>query len=364
MGAILIYDTSGHLLSKSGEVVECAQAIEESGCIESISSEGSWLSRDIWSALQSQNHPEEWSFSFGGPRADEFTAHVMAVETRAQNSARMYIFQLNWIGKQHRAEEHFRLEILQLARLASLGSLGGPLAHALNNPLATIRGFADVLKRRFSQIDKVAYFSEKIVANADRMKGTIDQLRRLSQPAAFDQTQAFDLHEVLRSSVGVLEEQFKMRNIETELRLADQDCLVQGDSTMWESLFLALLSLTRDTFAQRNDDSKKKIVLVVKSYDEGVTITYQDTAGGLPHITSENVRNPMEILSRTNSTGRMASFVVSEVLRMHNAQLEMDTSDPESTALTIWIPTQGIDGSQLTKNGEGQEPSPQGRAAG
>lgn len=339
MSALLIYNHSGQLVFKRHIEGEFARFLASSGAIESIASEDSWLSRDKWNLLKEAEQREELTFRCGGASDHDLAVDASVIEISQQAQARMYLFQLKSSVTRQQSQDRFRLKILSLARLASLGSLGGPLAHALNNPLATIRGFAEVLKRRFSQIDKVAYFADKIITNSDRMRDTIDQLRLLSRPSTVDLSQTFDLHDVLKSTVGLMDEQFKMRNIEVDLRLSEERCLIQGDYAMWESFFLSLFSLSRDVFAERCEESKKKkIFLQTDVRPEEIAITYQDTAGALPPLSSVDPSDPIDMLSLKNDASGVASFVISEVLRLHHSALDMDTSDPESNVLNITIP--------------------------
>jgi two-component system sporulation sensor kinase A len=101
-----------------------------------------------------------------------------------------------------------------------VGSLGGAIAHALNNPLATIRGFAEVIKRRFGDVERIGYFADKIITNSDRMRGTIDELRALSKPQHRDGAHGrVDLKDVLESTLGIMDEQCKMHNIDVQCDL-------------------------------------------------------------------------------------------------------------------------------------------------
>lgn len=344
MRGLLIYDHSGQLVFKRHIEGAFAHALAGSGALESIGSKDSWLPSDKWNTLKSGALEGGLAFRCGGSGDLDFAVDVSIMEISEQTPARLYLFEVSWSAAPVQGHDRFRLEILRLARLACLGSLGGPLAHALNNPLATIRGFAEVLKRRFSQIDKVAYFSDKIITNSDRMRSTIEQLSLLSRPSAVDLSQTFDLHDVLRSTLGLMDEQFKMRNIDVDLRLADGNGLMQGDYAMWESFFLSLLGLSRDVFATGSEDSKKKIFLQTEVHEGEIAITYQDTAGGLPLLSSVEVCDPIDLLSRRDDASGVASFVISEVLRLHHSNLKMDTSDPESNALHITIPLRAAEG--------------------
>lgn len=88
-------------------------------------------------------------------------------------------------------------EDLQRAdRLALLGTLAAGLAHEIKNPLAGIKGAAQLLKRKIKDDSALLPYAETVISEVDRVNGLIEQLLDLSRPAKLHFA-ALNIHEIL-----------------------------------------------------------------------------------------------------------------------------------------------------------------------
>ncbi len=331
----LIYDHDGKALHGTARRSAALSALEGFGSTSNLFNDGSWFPSEKREQVKGSSDVHDFVLS----HKNEPEFEVRLETTRLETGSKHYVVQLQWVGEQRRDQEKLRLQLLKMARLACIGSLGGPIAHALNNPLATIRGFAEVLKRRFAQLEKVAYFSEKIVTNSDRMRITIDQLRKLSRPGVGDTEEEVNLNGAVESTLKIMEEQFKMRNIDIDVVLAENLPSLPGDHAMWESAFMSLMALSRDSFQVLNDGRKKKVMIETFESGGAVGFRYSDTAGGFPPLGSElNMVDPLSHLTTEKDHVALPVFVVLEVLRIHDAQLSVNVEDDESAELSVVLP--------------------------
>jgi PAS domain S-box-containing protein len=148
------------------------------------------------------------------------------------------------LTERHRTEE----ELQEGLRLEAVGRLAGGIAHDLNNMLAAILGFGDLLRRTFEPDDPRASDVEQISHAATRSADLTRQLlafarRELIQP------RALDINTVIRHAQALLPP-ILGENVELDLRLAPDLGVVYADARQIEHMVMNLVLNARDAMPQ------------------------------------------------------------------------------------------------------------------
>ena len=148
------------------------------------------------------------------------------------------------LTERRRTEEHLQESL----RLEAVGRLAGGIAHDLNNMLAAILGFGDLLGRSLEPGDPRAGDVEQIMPAATRSAGLTHQLlafarREMIQPRALDINAVIHhVHALLPPILG--------ENVELELRLAPDLGAVYADPRQIEQTVMNLVLNARDAMPQ------------------------------------------------------------------------------------------------------------------
>jgi hypothetical protein len=148
------------------------------------------------------------------------------------------------LTERRRTEAHLQESL----RLEAIGRLAGGIAHDLNNMLAAILGFGDLLSRSFEPDDPRAADVEQITRAAARSAGLTRQLlafarREMTQPRALDINSVIHhAHALLPPILG--------ENVELELRLAPAPGAVYADARQVEQIVMNLVLNARDAMPQ------------------------------------------------------------------------------------------------------------------
>jgi PAS domain S-box-containing protein len=148
------------------------------------------------------------------------------------------------LTERRRAEEHLQESL----RLEAVGRLAGGIAHDLNNMLAAILGFSDLLGRGFEPDDPRGSDVEQIARAASRSAALTRQLlafarRELVQP------RPLDLNTVIQHAQALLSPVLG-ENVDLELRLAGDLGVVYADPRQLEQIVLNLVLNARDAMPQ------------------------------------------------------------------------------------------------------------------
>ena len=157
-----------------------------------------------------------------------------------------------------------RNEVIQAARLASVGTLAAGIAHEVGNPLTAIIGYADVALRRIEAGQGDPELLESIRSEAQRIDGIVRGLLDFARPQP-DEIAPVRVDEVVAGVRELLENQGRLGQIEHSWTLDDTCPPVLMDPRHLEQVLVNLLLNASDAV---KDVDEPKIEVVVWS-EEG-----------------------------------------------------------------------------------------------
>jgi signal transduction histidine kinase len=176
--------------------------------------------------------------------------------------------------------QRLQTQLVQTEKLVSLGQLAAGAAHEINNPLAAILGFSDLLADDPSLSDKARSTAAKIRDQARRTKTLVGNLLSFARQVPPERT-LLDINTVVTNAIQLrsLDRSPKTR---VELQLESVLPGVRGDGNQLMQVFFNLINNAVDAM-----ESHEGGVLTVKTVrDRGsVIILFSDTGPGIkePH---------------------------------------------------------------------------------
>lgn len=133
-----------------------------------------------------------------------------------------------------------RQELQKQDRMAAIGELSAGLAHEIRNPVASIRGAMDELRRGVGTPGVIDRLAAIAVRESDHLNeivsGFLDFARRPSE-----RREAFDVREAVEEVKEQLERKYESaKHLRVVVRLPVERCWVMGDPTQIRQVFLNL----------------------------------------------------------------------------------------------------------------------------
>jgi two-component system nitrogen regulation sensor histidine kinase GlnL len=183
-------------------------------------------------------------------------------------------------------------QLLHRGAARSISGMSAVLAHEIKNPLAGIRGAAQLLEAALPESERA--LTDLIRDEADRIRALIERMETFGNPAAASRV-AVNIHEVLGRVRQVAEAGFApgIRIVETydpslPPALGDRDQLIQA--------FLNIVRNAADACAGEGGE-----IGLTTAYRTGVRVATRD--GGVPRAL------PLEVSVRDNGTGVPADLL-------------------------------------------------------
>src|SRR6266446_2009742 len=178
--------------------------------------------------------------------------------------------------------KRLQAQIVQSEKLVSLGQLAAGAAHEINNPLAAILGFSDLLADDPTVPDKARATASKIRDQARRTKTLVGNLLSFARQVPAERT-LLDLNTVVTNAVQL--RALDLRNSGTKIEMKLESVLpgVRGDGNQLMQVFFNIVSNAVDAMESHNGGG----TLTIKTMRDraNVAILFSDTGPGLkePH---------------------------------------------------------------------------------
>jgi PAS domain S-box-containing protein len=184
--------------------------------------------------------------------------------------------------------EHRQIEsqLFNTEKLASLGSLSAGVAHEINNPVAVILGFAEILQDRLPKDSKEQEILQAIERQGNNCKQIVENLLAFSRIPE-ETASATDVAEDLQQVVNVVGNTLITKKIDLNIHVQEDLPQVAGDGSQLEQVFL---NIVNNAASAMNGGG----ILTINARSSGnmVVISFKDTGQGIDRKNLEKIFEP------------------------------------------------------------------------
>ena len=187
-------------------------------------------------------------------------------------------------------------QLVQSAKMASLGELSGGIAHELNNPLSIIEGYAEIARDLVDEMDEelagpMAKYLNRIQENAERMATIVAHIRDFSR---IDDTLMVpaSVNKVVRASFRLVEQQLYNRGIDLDINYADDDPVTLGDEVKLQHAFVNIIANARDAICEIHKGRGGRFTVTVKAEGEYILVEFTDNGSGIEKEHLDRIFDP------------------------------------------------------------------------
>jgi two-component system, NtrC family, sensor histidine kinase PilS len=220
-------------------------------------------------------------------------------------------------------------EDLQRAdRLAALGSFAAQLAHEIRNPLAAMRGSAQLLVHEPGADPTSARLVDILLRESDRLSKLLEDFLRFARPPP-PVKQLLSLEVLVEETVDMLRVDPLASRTRVETVLAPLRVPVDADQ-----LRQVLINLLRNAFQAAGEGGRVRVTLEAR---EGLALLrIWDSAGSIPALDLQRIFEPF-FSTREGGTGLGLSTAYS-IVRAHGGIIRVHSSPREGTEFSIQLP--------------------------
>ncbi len=239
--------------------------------------------------------------------------------------------------KRRRDLELQKQKTIEASHLSSLGEMAGGIAHEINNPLAIIRGNAEVLAKLTSHDTQARPRLDKIIATVERIQKIINSMRRLSRQDYKGDFQNENLANVIEEVLVFFKEKMRSLGYRIDVEL-DPSIEASCQRVQIGQIIINLMNNAIDAIQeQKNEDGWIRLQLEHRDSFAEISI-----ANSGPKIKEELASNLMRPFFTTKPVGKGTGLGLSiskHFAEQHGGELLLDLSQ-DHTVFILRLPSQ------------------------
>jgi C4-dicarboxylate-specific signal transduction histidine kinase len=237
--------------------------------------------------------------------------------------------------------------LLRAEKLAGLGLMAGGVAHALNNPLTAVMGFAELIAHTTSE-PRVQEDAETIVHEAKRMRETVASLANYWQPMA-QAVEPVEMQDLLRELTGACAEKLRTRGVQLVLQTDEALPTVRGNRERLRQVMEHLLNnaaqavgaaLEMGVAFPLNEEVGEHTIRIAVSHDERMlNLIVSDTGPGFRE--PARVFDPFYVATVKPGEGAgIGLSICYGIVREHGGEISAFNLHPHGAAVMVELPVE------------------------
>jgi two-component system, NtrC family, sensor kinase len=232
-------------------------------------------------------------------------------------------------------EKRLTEQLMQQEKLAAVGQLVSGVAHELNNPLASVMAFAQLLlaappgaqhdKRAIDAINQEAKRAAKIVSN-------LLTFARQHQP----ERTITDLNRVVEDTLELRRYALRIAQVEIENRLDPSLPITWADPFQLQQVVLNLI--TNAEHALSNWDGSRRITLSTGQEGDFIVLRIADSGPGIPTEHLSRIFNPFFTTKPVGEGTGLGLSISDGIVREHGGRIRAESRVGRGATFVIELP--------------------------
>jgi two-component system, NtrC family, sensor histidine kinase PilS len=222
--------------------------------------------------------------------------------------------------------------VARAERLAGIGRLAANIAHEIRNPLASISGSVEVLRRLPGADPETRNLVDIAVREVDRVNALITSLLDYARPRS-EERQHLDLGELIADIAKIFEQERRTKNVELQVH-GQAGVLVEAASGQMHQV---LWNLLRNAVEAMPDGGTIHLAAALRPSDPPEAILMvRDTGIGIAQADLDHIFEPF--FSRKPDGTGLGLATTARIVEDHKGSIEVKSQLGRGTTFTIRLP--------------------------
>lgn len=237
------------------------------------------------------------------------------------------------VGRDLTERRQLESQLIQSAKMASLGVMAGGIAHELRNPLGIISASAQLLLEFPHDAELAPQCAEKIWAATQRASLIIENLLKFARPQ-HEQTPDLDLNAALEEILGVLANQVALHKIILRKKFQADLPRVCGNVSLLQQVFANLVLNACNAMDQGGT------LEITSRSGEGhsVVVAFQDSGHGIPTEHLSKIFDPFFTTMPVGQGVGLGLSISYSIIQQHHGSIEVESQEGQGTTFIVRLP--------------------------
>jgi PAS domain S-box-containing protein len=230
--------------------------------------------------------------------------------------------------------------IYNTEKLASIGILAAGVAHEINNPLAIILGFTDLLLEKYrpgmAEYDDLKMIEE----NANHAKKVVENMLGFARITE-GMEEIVDIDRSLATVMNIIKNTLMTKKINIEAEIANRLPRVRGDAREFQQVIFNLIN----NGIAAMEKSGGKIMITARADDNWVHVDVSDTGIGIPEKIKPRIFDPFFTTKKVGEGTGLGLSLCYGIVKKYGGAITFNSSTladypdkPSGTTFTVSMP--------------------------
>jgi two-component system NtrC family sensor kinase len=236
-------------------------------------------------------------------------------------------------------------QLIQSAKLAAVGELIAGVAHEVNNPLAVVMGYSEMILGEENIDEQIRKSVDVIYNEANRARKVIQNLLSFARKHSPEKLYTH-INDVLEKTLSLKKYDLRKNNIEVIKELDPNLPATMADPNQLQQVFLNLIINAEQAMIEKEGKRRITITSRVKngqsrirpSGDDIIEISFRDTG---PGISEKNMKNIFDPFFTTKPVGKGTGLGLSVsygIIKEHGGEIYAVSKEGEGATFFIELP--------------------------
>jgi signal transduction histidine kinase len=215
------------------------------------------------------------------------------------------------------------------AKMSAIGQLIAGIAHDLNNPLASVVGFAEYLVDGRSETPPgLVEPLRAIHQEAERASQIVKNLLAFARKQEGDR-QPLDVGPVLRSTLLLLRNQLMALKVDAKLSIEEDLPSIPGNANQLQQVVVNII--TNAAQAAHRQGQGGTVSIGAERWLDGVAITVHDDGPGIPDAIAERIFEPFFTTKPEGEGTGLGLSICAGIITEHGGKIRLENEGPGAT---------------------------------
>lgn len=270
-----------------------------------------------------------------GPREFWFSTNIVGIR---DEQGQIFAFEI--ISRNITRRKSMEDRLINMEKLASIGTLAAGVAHEINNPMTVILGFTEHLLEQTEELPAVHETLKVIEEEGLRCKKIVENLLTFARAPERIETAA-DINQILEKTLAVVKNTLLIKKIRLESSFSPKLPIAAGDPQELQQVFINLINNARDAM---KGGGVLKVETKPAPDGKRVAIEFSDTGNGIPREAQTKIFDPFFTTKRTGEGTGLGLSMSHGIITKFGGNIIFTTFPAEEypekhgTTFTVYLP--------------------------
>jgi signal transduction histidine kinase len=224
-------------------------------------------------------------------------------------------------------------ELIQANKYKVIGELAAGIAHEIRNPLGSIQGSLEILRKDYQPEDSKYEFLNILLKEVKRLNKAITDFLNYAKPALPNLIDT-DINQLISETVLILSPQAVKKGVSFKTELEKNLPRIKADPSQLKQAFINLILNSLEAV-----EDKGEITISAHQDKNRLKIVFQDNGKGMSEETKNKIFTPF-FSTKEGGTG-LGLGIVERIVQNHKGEIKVESTLGKGTVFTLSFPVDG-----------------------